>query len=139
MVPSCWLLAVKWFHVAGDPHAIARVSADRPILSGTRGATMKQIPNYGDQRQLAFCTYCGGPPDTRDHVPSRVLLDEPYPANLPAVGCCDACNSGASSDEEYVACIIDCAASGWAIDQTTPGCGRRSVPPWRGNRRCELG
>lgn len=61
---------------------------------------------------LDVCVYCGGPPDTRDHVPSRVLLDEPFPDNLPVVDCCETCNTGFSCDERYLACFIDCVIAG---------------------------
>ena len=70
--------------------------------------------NYGDTRQVAFCLYCGRGTETREHVPSRVLLDEPYPENLPVVGACEECNRGYSLDEEYVACLIECARVGSA-------------------------
>lgn len=51
---------------------------------------------------------------TADHVPSKVLLDEPYPDNLMVVSACGPCNSGHSLDEEYLACFIDCVVSGSA-------------------------
>lgn len=73
---------------------------------------MDQIRTFTDERILAFCAYCGGQPVTRDHVPPRVFLDQPYPANLPVVGCCAACNSGASLDEEYVACLLEVIGAG---------------------------
>jgi hypothetical protein len=60
------------------------------------------------------CTYCGAMPATRDHVPSRVLLDEPFPTNLPVVSACEDCNNGFSLDEQYLACLIECAMSGSA-------------------------
>lgn len=69
---------------------------------------MKQLPSYGDERTLAFCAFCGGETGTRDHCPSRVFLDEPYPENLPVVPACSACNAGFSSDEEYFACLLCC-------------------------------
>lgn len=75
---------------------------------------MKQIPNYGDQRMLGQCIYCGGSPETREHVPPRVFLDIPYPANLPVVGACSECNGGFSPHEEYLACLIECVISGSA-------------------------
>ncbi len=78
---------------------------------------MKQIVNFGDQRQVAQCAYCGSETLSRDHVPSRVLLDYPYPENLPVVPACLKCNEGFSLDEEYVACLIDCLKSG----TTSPG------------------
>ncbi len=73
---------------------------------------MKQIRDFGDERNKGWCVYCGGPPETRDHVPSKVLLDEPYPENLPVVPACIACNSSFSLDEEYVACLVECALAG---------------------------
>lgn len=59
-----------------------------------------------------MCSYCGEQPDTRDHVPSKILLDEPYPENLPVVPCCNKCNQGFSLDEEYIACLIECVICG---------------------------
>jgi hypothetical protein len=41
-----------------------------------------------------------------------VLLDEPYPENLPVVECCPSCNLDLSLDEEYFACLIDCVLAG---------------------------
>lgn len=65
-----------------------------------------------DKRLLKSCIYCGGSPDTRDHVPSKVFLDKPYPDNLPVVACCLDCNRSFSLDEEYVACFIECVIAG---------------------------
>lgn len=74
---------------------------------------MRQIQPFGDDRQLAGCVYCGGgSPLTRDHVPSKVLLDEPFPENLPQVPACQACNASFSLDEEYLACLVDCVIVG---------------------------
>jgi len=70
------------------------------------------IPTYGDERQLSFCAFCGGETGTRDHCPSRVLLDEPYPENLPVVPACSTCNTSFSSDEEYLACLVSCVVAG---------------------------
>jgi hypothetical protein len=73
---------------------------------------MIQTRTYGDERQLAYCAFCGGETGTRDHCPSRVLLDEPYPENLPVVPACADCNSSFSADEEYLACLIACVVAG---------------------------
>lgn len=73
---------------------------------------MDQLKNLADNRLLSGCVYCGGIADTRDHVPSRTFLEPPYPENLPVVGCCMTCNTGFSKDEEYVACLIECAIAG---------------------------
>ena len=73
---------------------------------------MEQLTNFGDKRTLAFCAFCGGKTGTRDHCPSRVLLDDPFPSNLPVVPACPACNNGFSADEEYVACLLACVIAG---------------------------
>ena len=67
-----------------------------------------------DERHTGMCVYCGTHPDTRDHVPSKVLLDEPYPPELPVVGACKKCNSSFSLDEQYLACFLDCVIRGGA-------------------------
>jgi len=73
---------------------------------------VKQIRTFSDQRLEINCSYCGEKPDTRDHVPSRILLDEPFPENLPVVPCCSKCNEDFSLDEEYFACALECALRG---------------------------
>lgn len=67
---------------------------------------------FADERLTGFCVYCGGAPSTRDHVPSKVLLDEPFPPNLPVVEACHPCNNGFSLDEQYLACLLDCVLNG---------------------------
>lgn len=73
---------------------------------------MQQLRVFGDQRTLGRCAYCGGAPYSVDHVPAKVLLDEPYPENLPTVECCLDCNLAPSLDEEYLACLVDCVLAG---------------------------
>jgi hypothetical protein len=75
---------------------------------------MNQLKNFADNRLIYGCVYCGGPADTRDHVPSRILLEPPYPENLPVVGCCEQCNQGFSKDEEYVVCLLEAVLAGCA-------------------------
>lgn len=65
-----------------------------------------------DERLTGMCVYCGGRPDTRDHVPSKILLDDPLPSDLPVVGACTTCNRGFSLDEEYLACLLECVLCG---------------------------
>jgi len=67
-----------------------------------------------DERLTGMCVYCGAQPDTRDHVPSKVLLDKPYPSQLPVVGACKICNASFSLDEQYLACFIECVICGTA-------------------------
>jgi len=53
------------------------------------------------------CIYCGKPATTREHVPSKAFLYEPFPENLPTMPACFDCNNGYSNDEKYVACFLD--------------------------------
>lgn len=82
---------------------------------------MQQVPDFGDERNKGWCVFCGGRMETRDHAPSRVFLDEPYPENLPVLACCRSCNNSFSLDEEYLACLIECAKAG-SVEQA---CARR--------------
>lgn len=67
---------------------------------------------FMDQRLRGVCAYCGAVPDTRDHVPPRVLLDEPYPSELPVVEACHDCNGSFFLDEQYLACFVETVLSG---------------------------
>lgn len=73
---------------------------------------MKQINKYSDLRLEGYCIYCGGKPETIDHVPSKIIMDKPFPDNLPVVPACDKCNQDFSKDEEYFACLIECILRG---------------------------
>lgn len=53
------------------------------------------------------CIYCGKPAGTREHVPSKSLLIEPFPENLPTIPACFECNNGFSADEEYFICFLE--------------------------------
>jgi hypothetical protein len=71
-----------------------------------------QLKDLADHRLLQGCIYCGGAAETKDHVPSRILLDQPFPENVHVVPACRSCNNGFSRDEEYLACLIECAIAG---------------------------
>lgn len=73
---------------------------------------MEQIKPFSDERWASFCAFCGDFPATRDHVPPKIFLDKPYPENLPVVGACLDCNTRASVNEEYVACLLEVASCG---------------------------
>ncbi|TDU28887.1 hypothetical protein DFR24_3267 [Panacagrimonas perspica] len=70
---------------------------------------------FSDSRFDDRCAHCNGQADTRDHVPSKVLLDKPYPGSLPVVGCCAVCNAGFSDDEAYVAAFLECVIRGTTV------------------------
>ncbi len=75
---------------------------------------MRQINIFSDRRFDLSCSYCGSSlkEQTRDHVPSKILLDKPFPENLPVILACYSCNQNFSMDEEYFACLIECAKLG---------------------------
>ena len=81
-------------------------------VSARNASFMDPRQLFVDERLAGLCVYCGGIPDTRDHVPSKVLLDRPYPPNLPVVPCCHRCNESFSAHEKYVACLVECALTG---------------------------
>lgn len=59
-----------------------------------------------------ICPYCGCVLDstnkTVDHIPSKALIDKPYPANMAAIPCCTSCNRRFSLDEEYSSVLLEC-------------------------------
>lgn len=74
---------------------------------------MDYLNDFADERLINGCVYCvDGLEETRDHVPSRILLKPPYPTNLPVVAACRKCNAGFSLDEEYVAALLECVLAG---------------------------
>lgn len=85
---------------------------DVPQPAERTDTLMRQIKTFSDERYEYNCSYCGGETGTRDHIPSKVFLDEPYPENLPVVPACDICNQDFSLHEEYIACLIESAKGG---------------------------
>jgi hypothetical protein len=77
---------------------------------------MHEIEESVDARQKSWCIHCGGwiagLETNRDHVPSKSLLQEPYPANLPVVEICTGCNAGFSLDEEYLIAFLGSVLAG---------------------------
>lgn len=67
---------------------------------------------FVDERLTGMCVFCGAKPSTRDHCPSKVLLDAPFPPNLPVVHACEACNQSFSMDEQFLACFVECVICG---------------------------
>ena len=77
---------------------------------------MRYLNDYSDERLKGACVHCGSGIDisgaNRDHVPSKCLLQEPYPHNLPVVPSCVQCNSEFSKDEEYFSVFLQCVLRG---------------------------
>lgn len=66
---------------------------------------MQNIAEFVDERQKTWCIHCAKTicevETNRDHVPTKSLLKNPYPCNLPVVTICKDCNLSFSLDEEY--------------------------------------
>ena len=77
---------------------------------------MKQIRHFSDQLRSVDFIPCAETSHSarysRDHIPSKSLLNPPYPENLMQVGMCQECNSGFSKDEEYFAAFLASVISG---------------------------
>jgi hypothetical protein len=77
---------------------------------------MNHIEEFVDQRQKSWCIHCGGwiseLETNRDHVPSRGLLEKPYPDSLPVVQVCQTCNRSFSFDEEYLIAFLGAVIAG---------------------------
>jgi hypothetical protein len=68
------------------------------------------------------CIYCGAPADSRDHVPPRLLLEDPPPPNRLPVPACRSCNNGYSDDERYVRDVLHLVGFGKiSREKTAPG------------------
>ena len=77
---------------------------------------MEYIPDYSDERLKGMCAQCGQGLSRQncssDHAPSRCLLREPYPLNLPVIPTCTSCNTRSSKDEEYLFLFLQCVLVG---------------------------
>jgi len=61
-----------------------------------------------NKRFESVCIYCrSNPAKSKEHLPSRVFIDIPYPNEYSIVPACEKCNIGFSADEVYVSCFVD--------------------------------
>lgn len=68
------------------------------------------------------CLYCGKKANNREHVPSKALLEKPYPNNLITIPACQICNNSFSLDEEYFLNVLaTLSESGPLVTRTEPG------------------
>ena len=81
----------------------------------------RYFEDYSDDRNKVWCIHCGATlassGSTRDHTPSKTLLDRPFPENLAVTDICGPCNNGFSRDEEYLAAFVSAVLSGSAIPE----------------------
>lgn len=77
---------------------------------------MRQLCDFSDERFKGACIHCGGSLGSdkinREHVPTRSLLDKPYPGNLPTFNVHSECNANFSLDEEYLVAFFASVLSG---------------------------
>ena len=77
---------------------------------------MRQLTDFSDERFKGACIHCGGSlgggKTNREHVPTRSLLDKPYPENLPTFDVHSECNANFSLDEEYLVAFLASVLSG---------------------------
>ena len=77
-----------------------------------------QLRHYtGDKRLFQYltykkeglftCIYCLNKADSKEHIPSKIFLDEPYHDELAILPACKKCNQSFSKSEQYLACLID--------------------------------
>lgn len=71
-----------------------------------------------DKRHKAWCIHCGevlaSVETNLDHVPSKSILDRPFPENLPTIRICRSCNTSFSNDEEYFIAFLGSVLAGTA-------------------------
>jgi hypothetical protein len=68
------------------------------------------------------CLYCGEKATTLEHVPSKSLLEKPFPNNLFTFPACEKCNKSFSLDEEYFLNVLTVLSqSETLVNRTLPG------------------
>lgn len=86
------------------------------VRSGERDAQLKSINDYADERHKGWCIHCGSVlvavESNLDHIPSKTILDRPFPDNLPTIRICRSCNTSFSNDEEYFTAFLGAVLSG---------------------------
>jgi hypothetical protein len=79
---------------------------------------MKGMPDFSDERHKAWCIHCGAVladvENNLDHVPSKSILDRPFPNNLPTTRLCRSCNTSFSKDKEYFIAFLGSVLAGTA-------------------------
>lgn len=72
--------------------------------------------DYSDDRWKQWCVHCcrnlADVTVNKDHVPSKGLLNKPYPDNMSITYVCEPCNTSFSLDEEYMIAFISVVLSG---------------------------
>ncbi len=81
---------------------------------------MKRVKKIGiDERLLwsdCLCIHCGISLEkfkiSKEHIPSKCLLMEPYPKELMTMNSCHKCNARSASDEQYLYALLSAVLAG---------------------------
>ncbi|MBB4374128.1 hypothetical protein GGD63_006957 [Bradyrhizobium sp. cir1] len=100
---------------------------------------MEDLEDFSDERHKAWCIHCGkalhATTTNKDHVPSKSLLDRPYPGNLPLVRICTACNSGFSDSEQYLVAFLGSVLCGTTNPSLHEDSAARRILSWSSQLR----
>ncbi len=103
---------------------------------------MEEVGEFSDRRQKAWCIHCGialhVSPTNRDHAPSKSLLDQPFPPNLPLVIICVACNSSFSDSEQYLVAFLGSVLRGTADPDLHEDSAARRILRWNSSLRTSI-
>ena len=97
---------------------------------------MDYIEPFADFRHDLWCIHCGTSKETnsftRDHLPTKSLLDRPLPTDLPTFAICADCNNSLSRDEEYLKVFLACILDGTCepSEMSDPKIGRGLARPF---------
>ena len=105
--PICWPSTKAPLRKNWTPSS---TRASSTAWGGRGNETMKQIEPFTDSRFNGICVHCGeilGNNDyNREHIPTKSLINPPYPENLPTVHVHNECNLNFSLDEEYFGAFL---------------------------------
>jgi len=79
---------------------------DNDLNSYSGDIRILELLKYNKKNQFK-CIYCYEEADSREHIPSKIFLNEPYESNLAILPSCIKCNNAFSENEQYLACLID--------------------------------
>lgn len=100
---------------------------------------MEDIEDFSDRRHKAWCIHCGSAlhatATNKDHVPSKSLLDRPFPRNLPLVLVCVACNSSFSESEQYLVAFLGSVLRGTTNPDQHEDSAARRILAWSSQLR----
>jgi hypothetical protein len=103
---------------------------------------MDELRDFSDERHKAWCIHCNGalkPATTnKDHVPSKSLLDQPFPPNLPLVLVCVDCNTSFSENEQYLVAFLGSVLRGTTDPNLHEDTAAKRILRWNSSLRASI-